>query len=128
MRVLQFDWCFKAFKNNSMLISINFAFSLSDLSTFFSCSNSFYVKIMFNFKSDLVSFISSSLCLSSLSSRLHASFSSFIIASDSEFVIKKIMIVSCNLSLNSTQSQMFLEFEEYVEKKLHFLILDIQDK
>ncbi len=36
------------------------------------------------------------------------------------------MIASCNLSFNSAQSQMFLEFEECIEKKLHSLILDIE--
>jgi len=36
------------------------------------------------------------------------------------------MIISCDLSFNSAQSQMFLEFEEYIEKKLHFLVLDIK--
>jgi len=36
------------------------------------------------------------------------------------------MIASCDLSLDSTQSQMFLEFEEYIEKKLCSLVLDIK--
>jgi len=36
------------------------------------------------------------------------------------------MIIFRDLSLNSAQSQMFLEFEEYIEKKLHFLVLDIK--
>jgi len=36
------------------------------------------------------------------------------------------MIVSCDLSFNSAQSQMFLKFEEYIEKKLRLLILDIK--
>ena len=36
------------------------------------------------------------------------------------------MIVSCNLSFDLTQSQMFLEFEKYIEKKLCSLVLDIE--
>jgi len=36
------------------------------------------------------------------------------------------MIASCDLSFNSTQSQMFLEFEEYIKKKMCFLVLDIE--
>jgi len=36
------------------------------------------------------------------------------------------MIISCNLSFDLAQNQMFLEFEEYIEKKLHFLVLDIK--
>jgi len=36
------------------------------------------------------------------------------------------MIVSCDLFLDSAQSQMFLEFEEYIEKKLRLLVLDIK--
>jgi len=97
---------FKAFKNNLMLISVSFALS--------------------SFEFNLVNSVSSSLCLSLLSSQSCTSLSSFFIASDSEFVIKKMMIASCDLSLNSTQNQMFLEFEEYIEKKMHFLVLDIK--
>ena len=97
---------FKALKSDLMLISVSFVSSSSE----------------FNF----VSSISSSLCSSSLSSQSYASFSSFFVASDSEFVIKKMMIASCNLSFNSAQSQMFLEFEEYIEKKMHSLVLDIE--
>jgi len=36
------------------------------------------------------------------------------------------MIISCDLSLDSAQNQMFLEFEEYIEKKLCSLVLDIK--
>jgi len=36
------------------------------------------------------------------------------------------MIISCDLSFDSAQSQVFLEFEEYIEKKLCFLVLDIE--
>ena len=109
-----------------MLISVSSAFSSPDLSTSLFCLNSFYVEITSDFKFDLINSVSSSLCLSSLSSRSYASLSSFFVASDSEFVIEKMMIVSCDLSLNSAQSQMFFEFEEYIEKKLHFLVLDIK--
>jgi len=109
-----------------MLISVSFVSSSSDSSTSLSRSNSSHVKIMFDLKFDLVSFVSSSLHLSSLSSQFYTSFSSFFIASDSESVIEKMMIVSHDLSFNSAQSQMFLEFEEYIKKKLHFLILDIK--
>ncbi len=35
-------------------------------------------------------------------------------------------IVSCDLSLDSTQDQMFLEIEDYVKKKLHSFILNIK--
>jgi len=97
---------FRALESDLMLISVSFAFSLS--------------------KFDLISSVSSSLCLSSFSSWFHASFSSFFVASDSESVIKKMMIASCDLSFNSTQSQMFLEFEEYIKKKMCFLVLDIE--
>ncbi len=97
---------FKAFKSNLMLIFVNFAFS--------------------SFEFNFVSFASSSLCLSFLSSRSHASLSSFFVASDSEFVIKKMMSVSCNFSFDSTQNQMFLEFEEYIKKKMYLLVLDIK--
>ncbi len=109
-----------------MLISVSFVLFSSDLSTSLSRSNSFHVKITFDFEFDFVSSVSSSLCLNFLSSQFHASFSSFFVASDSDSVIKKMMITSCNLSFNSVQSQMFLEFEEYIEKKLHFLVLDIK--
>ncbi len=118
---------FRALKNNLMLISVSSVFSSSDLSTFLSCSNSSYVEITSDFKFNLVSSVSSSLRSNSLSSQLHVSFSSFFVASDSESVIKKMMmIISCNLSFNLTQNQMFLEFEEYIEKKLHLLILNIK--
>ena len=117
---------FKALESNSTLISVSSVFSSLDSSTFLSHSNSFHVKITSDFEFNLVSSVSSSLRSSLLSSRSHASFSLFFIASDSESVIKKIMIISCNLFLNSTQSQMFLEFEEYIEKKLHLLVLDIK--
>jgi len=117
---------FRAFKSNLMLISVSSAFSSSDLSTSLSRLNFFHVEITFDLEFDLVSSISSSLHSSLLSSRSCTSSFSFFVASDFESVIKKIMIVSCNLSLDSAQSQMFLEFEEYIEKKLHFLILDIK--
>ena len=117
---------FKALENDLMLISISFAFSSSDLNTSLSCLNSFHVKITSDFEFNLVSSVSSLLCLSSFSSWSCISFSLFFVASDSEFVIKKMMIVSCNLSFNSAQSQMFLEFEEYIEKKLHSFVLNIK--
>jgi len=97
---------FKAFKSDLMLISVS---SVSSLPEF-----------------NLVSSVSSSLRSNLLSSQFHASFSSFFVASDSESVIEKMMIVSCDFSFNSAQNQMFLEFEEYIEKKMHFLILDIK--
>ncbi len=97
---------FKAFKSDLMLISVS---SVSSLPEF-----------------NLVSSVSSSLRSNLLSSQFHASFSSFFVASDSESVIEKMMIVSCDFSFNSAQNQMFLEFEEYIEKKMHFLILDIE--
>ncbi len=117
---------FRVFKSDLTLISVSFVFSLSDLSTSLSCSNSSHIEIIFDFKFNLISFASSSLCSSFLSSWLCINFSSFFVASDSEFMIKKMMIISCNLSLDSAQSQMFLEFKEYIEKKLHFLVLDIK--
>jgi len=36
------------------------------------------------------------------------------------------MIISHDFSLDSTQNQMFLEFEEYIEKKMCFLVLNIE--
>ncbi len=109
-----------------MLISVSFALSSSNLSTSLSHLNSSHVKITSDLKFDLVSSVSSSFRSSFLSSWLHASLFLFFVASDSESVIEKMMIVSCDLSFNSAQSQMFLEFEEYIEKKLHFLVLDIK--
>jgi len=41
-------------------------------------------------------------------------------------MIKKMIIASCDLSFNSAQNQMFLEFEKYIEKKMHSLVLDIK--
>ena len=117
---------FKTLESDLTLISVSSAFSSSDSSTSLSCLNSFHVKITSDFKFNFVSSVSSSLRSSFLSLRSCASFSSFFITSDSEFVIEKMMIVSCNLFLNSTQSQMFLEFKEYIKKKLHFLVLDIK--
>jgi len=35
-------------------------------------------------------------------------------------------IASCDLSLDSAQDQMFLEIEDYMKKKLHSLILNIE--
>ncbi len=35
-------------------------------------------------------------------------------------------IISRDLSLNSAQSQMFLEIEDYIKKKLHSFILNIE--
>ena len=116
----------KALKNDSMLISVSSVFSSFDLSTSSSHSNSFHVEITFNFEFDFVNSASSSLRLSFFSSQFYASLSSFFIASDSEFVIEKMMITFHDLSFNSAQSQIFLEFEEYVEKKLCLLILDIK--
>ncbi len=117
---------FRTFENDSMLISVSFALSSSDSSTFLSCLNFFHVEITSDFEFDFISSVSSSLCSSFLSSQSCASSSSFFVASDSESVIEKMMITSCNLSLDSTQNQMFLEFEEYIEKKLHSLVLDIE--
>jgi len=117
---------FKALESDSMLISVSSAFSSSDLSTSSSNLNSFHVKITSDFKFDFITSVFSSLRLSSFSSQSYASFSLFIVASDSEFVIEKMMIISCDLSFNSAQNQMFLEFEEYIEKKLCSLILDIK--
>ena len=117
---------FKALESDSMLISVSSAFSSSDLSTSSSNLNSFHVKITSDFKFDFITSVFSPLCLSSFSSQSYASFSLFIVASDSEFVIEKMMIISCDLSFNSAQKQMFLEFEEYIEKKLCSLILDIK--
>ena len=117
---------FRAFKSNLMLISVSFVLSSSDSSTSLSCLNSSHVEIMFDLEFDLVNSVSSSLRLSFLSSQSYASLFLFFVASDSKFVIKKMMIVFCDLSLNSAQSQMFLEFEEYIEKKLCFLVLDIK--
>ncbi len=117
---------FRALKNDLMLISVSFALSSPDLSTFLSHSNSSHIKITFDLKFNFVSSVSSSLCLSLFSSRSCTSFASFFIASDFESVIKKMMIISRDLSLDSTQNQMFLEFEEYIKKKLCFLVLDIK--
>jgi len=107
---------FRTLKSDSMLISVSSAFSSPDSSTSLSCSNSSHVEITSDFKFNLVSSVSSLLRLSLLSSQSHASFSLFFIAFDSESVIKKMKIVSRDLSFNSVQSQMFLEFEEYIEK------------
>ncbi len=117
---------FKAFKSDSTLISVSSAFSSPNLSTSLSYLNSFHVEITSDLKFNLINSVSSLLYLNSFSSRFHANSSSFFIVSDSESVIKKMMITSCNLFLDSTQSQMFLEFEEYIKKKLHFLVLDIK--
>ncbi len=117
---------FRAFKSDSTLISVSSVFSSSDSSTSLSRSNSSHVEITSDLEFNLVSSASSLLHLSLLSSQSYASLSSFFVASDSEFVIKKMMIASCNLSFNSAQSQMFLDFEEYIEKKLCLLILDIE--
>jgi len=117
---------FRTFESDSTLISVSFALSSSDSSTFLSCLNFFHVEITSDFEFNFISSVSSSLCSSSLSSQSCASSSSFFVASDSESVIEKMMITSCNLSLDSTQNQMFLEFEEYIEKKLHSLVLDIE--
>ncbi len=97
---------FKVLKSDLMLISVSSVFFSSEF--------------------NLVSFTSLSLCSSLFSSWLHASFSSFFVASDSESVIKKMMIIFRDLSFNSIQSQMFLEFEEYIKKKMHLLVLDIE--
>ncbi len=58
--------------------------------------------------------------------RLSLSFSSLIVASDSESVIETMKIFSRDLSLDSAQSQMFLKIEDYIKKKLHSLILNIE--
>ncbi len=97
---------FKTLKSDSTLISVSSVFSSSEF--------------------NLVSSASSSLHLSSLSSWSYVSFSSFFVAFDSESVIKKMMIISHDFSLDSTQNQMFLEFEEYIEKKMCFLVLNIE--
>jgi hypothetical protein len=79
---------------------------------------------MFSF----ISFISSSSHLSSSSSsfRLNLNFFQLIVASDSESVIERMIIASCDSSFNLTQNQMFLQFEEYVKQKLHSLSLNIE--
>ncbi len=117
---------FKVFKNDLMLISVNSALSSFDSSTFLSHSNSSHIEITSDFEFDFVSSVSSSLRSSFLSSQSYISFFFFFIVFDSEFVIEKMMIVSCDLSFNSTQNQMFLEFEEYIKKKLCFLVLNIK--
>ncbi len=117
---------FRTFKSDLMLISVSFALSLSDLSTSLSHSNSSHVKITSDLEFNFVSSVSSSLRLNSLSSQLHASFSLFFVAFDSESVIKKMMIISHDLSFDLAQNQMFLEFEKYIEKKLCSLILNIK--
>ncbi len=117
---------FRAFENDLTLISVSSVLSSSDSSTSLSHLNSSHVKITSDLEFNLVSSVSLSLRSSFLSSQSHASFSSFFVASDSESVIEKMMIVSCDLSLDSAQSQMFLEFEEYIEKKLRLLVLDIK--
>ncbi len=117
---------FRTFESDSTLISVSFALSSSDSSTFLSCLNFFHVKITSDFEFNFISSVSSLLCSSSLSSQSCVSSSSFFVASDSESMIEKMMITSCNLSLDSTQNQMFLEFEKYIEKKLHSLVLDIK--
>ncbi len=117
---------FRALESDLMLISVSSVLSSSDSSTFLFCLNSFHVEITSDLEFNLVSSVSSSLRLSFLSSWSHTSFSSFFVASDSESVIKKMMIISCDLSLDSAQNQMFLEFEEYIEKKLCSLVLDIK--
>ncbi len=126
MKIQWLMMLFRALKSDLMLISVSFALSSFDSSTSLSHLNSSHVKITSDFEFNLISSVSSSLCLSSFSSQLHASLSSFFVASDSESVIEKMRIISCNLSLNSTQSQMFLEFEEYIKKKLRLLVLDIK--
>ncbi len=117
---------FRTFKSDLMLISVSFALSLSDLSTSLSHSNSSHVKITSDLEFNFVSSVSSSLRLNSLSSQLYASFSLFFVAFDSESVIKKMMIISHDLSFDLAQNQMFLEFEKYIEKKLCSLILNIK--
>jgi len=117
---------FRALKNELMLISISSVLSSFDSSTSLFYSNSFHVEITSDFKFNLVSSASSSLRSSSLSSQSYTSLSSFFVASDSESVIKKMIITSRDLSFDSAQSQMFLEFEEYIKKKLCFFVLDIE--
>jgi hypothetical protein len=46
--------------------------------------------------------------------------------SDSESEIKRMMIIFHDSSFNLIQSQMLLQFEEYIKQQLHFLHLDIQ--
>ncbi len=105
------NWCFfKALKSNSMLILISFAFSSSESST-----SSHHLS-------------TSSSRLSTSSSHLSTSCSNFSlveITSDLS-VIKRMKIASCDLSLDSDQSQMFLEIKDYVEKKLRSLVLDVE--
>jgi len=88
----------------------------------------------------IVSIVSVSSVLSSLHSSLFFSqsyislfllqlslcFSSSVVASNSESVIETMRIASCDLSLDSAQDQMFLEIEDYMKKKLHSLILNIE--
>jgi len=92
---------FKALESDLMFISVSFAFSSSDLSISLSHLNSFHVEITSDLEFNLVSSVSSSLCSNSLSSQSYTSLSSFFVASDSESVIKKIMIIFCNLSFSS---------------------------
>jgi len=95
---------FRVFKIDLMFISISFALSSSDLSTFLSRSNFSYIEITSDLEFDFVSSVSSSLHLSLFSSQSYASLSSFFVASDSEFEIERMMIVSHDLSFNSAQS------------------------
>ncbi len=76
----------------------------------------------------LISSLFSLSCLNSSSSSFHSCLKNFqlIVASDSEFVIERMIIIFCNSSFNLTQNQIFLQFEEYVKQKLHFLSFDIE--
>ncbi len=86
-----------------MLILISFAFSSSELSTSLHHVNT-----------------SSSCSSTSLSN------SSLVEITSDSSVIERMKIVSHDFSFNSDQSQMFLEIEDYVEKKLHSLVLDVE--
>ncbi len=105
------NWCFfRVFKSNLIFILISSALSSSEsstslhhLSTSSSCSSTF------------------SSCLST--SRSNSSLVE--ITSDSS-VIERMRIISHDLSLDSDQNQMFLEIENYVEKKLRFLVLNVE--
>ncbi len=104
-------WCFfRAFKSNLMLILISFAFSSSESSTFSHHLNTSLSRL---------SISSSRLSTSCLNSSLVE------ITSDLS-VIERMKIASCDLSLDSNQSQMFLEIENYVKKKLRSLVLNVE--
>ena len=96
---------FRTFKSDSIVLIVSVSFVFSSLCSSLSFSQSY-----------------ASFSLSWLSS----SFSLLVVASKSESVIETMRIVSRDFSLNSAQDQMFLEIENYMKKKLHSLILNIE--